>query len=217
MSGVDLTDEQRKLRKKIEGLLKLLKDELRAESTLSWSEKQYIYSEMAKAAHELHMSLEHKPKHSCYMIENRGVDPEDIEFYCHIHPVEDLLAYLDDTKANDLEDQTLGHVFKFRVYSHKWGQKATYHLTRNIDGWFCEFKTHNEQGDKSGYPILYKIFNDDAISYPHDLPRFMGWLWTQACEKGLSHSDVQKALEDLADWVSHCERCVPRGIFRGFK
>ncbi len=218
MSKVNLTNEQMKLRGKIEKLLKLLKDDLCSEAELSWSEKQNIYSEMSKAAHQLHMSLESKPKHHCYMIENRGVDPDDIEFYYHIHPVEDLLAYLDDTHANDdPEDQTIGHKFKLRVFCQKWGYKDTYCLTRNVNGWFCEFNTHNGQGDKSAGPILYQILEHDSISYPHDLPRFMSWLWMQAYEKGLCHGDVQKALDDLADWISHCEKCVPHGIFRGSK
>lgn len=43
------------------------------------------------------------------MLENRGVPVEDIEFYNHIHPVDDLLKFIDDINANDdPEDTTIG-------------------------------------------------------------------------------------------------------------
>ena len=50
---------------------------------------------MSLAAHDLHMLLKDRglePKHHNYMLKNRGVDPDDVEFYNHIHSVEDLLA-----------------------------------------------------------------------------------------------------------------------------
>lgn len=43
------------------------------------------------------------------MLENRGVPVEDVEFYNHIHPVDDLLKFIDDVNANDdPEDTTIG-------------------------------------------------------------------------------------------------------------
>lgn len=50
-----------------------------------------------------------EPKHHKYMLENRGVPVEDVEFYNHIHPVDDLLKFIDDVNANDdPEDTTIG-------------------------------------------------------------------------------------------------------------
>jgi len=218
MPGVILNEEQKKLRETIEKNLKLLRDDIQGGSKLSWPQKEKIYVKMSAAAHQLHMSLDPMPKHHRYMIENRGIGHEDPEFYYHIHPVEDLLDYLDDIHANDdPEDQTIGHKFKFKVYSRRWGHADTYYITRNEDGWFCEFNAYSAQGDKSADPILYTILIHDSISYPRDLPDFMDWLWNQAHQEGLKHEEVQKALDELAEWVSLCERNVPRGIFRGLK
>lgn len=218
MPGVDLTAKQLELRQIIERNLKILKDDIHLGTKLTWPEKQEAFSEMSKAAHELHMSLDPRPKHHRYMIENRGLSPEDPEFYYHIHPTEDLLDYLNDIHANDdPEDQTIGHMFKFRVYSKRWGHKDAYHLTRNENGWVCQFNAYNDQGDKNAEPILYTILEHDSISYPRDLPEFMNWLWTQAYEQGLTHDEVQKALDDLAEWISLCEKNAPTGTFRGLK
>ena len=53
------------------------------------------FAEMTLKAHELHMSLRARglePKHSKQMLRNRGVKPTNMEFYFHVHSVEDLIA-----------------------------------------------------------------------------------------------------------------------------
>lgn len=68
------------------------------------------------------MQLEPKPNHHNYMIKNRGMVSEDPEFYDQIPPVVDLLAYLEDTSANDdSEDITICCIFDFYIYSSRWG------------------------------------------------------------------------------------------------
>ncbi|OPH52185.1 hypothetical protein BC351_33165 [Paenibacillus ferrarius] len=217
MSGVNLNQNQQEMRDAVERCLKMLRDDIRQGNKLPYDRKMEVYAEMAKAAHELHMSLDPKPKHHRYMIENRGVEPEHPEFYDHIHPAEDLIKYLDDKHANDdPEDQTLGHTFEFPVFSRRWGHKDSYKVTRNEQGWSFSFHK-NEQGDKTGSPALYRFLDHDSINYPQELPGYLEWLWIQAEEQGLSHDEVQESINDLADWVSACESSTPRGVFRGFK
>lgn len=216
MSNVILNNEQQNLRKIIEQNLKLLRDDL-SKNVIKWSEKEKIYSKMARAAHELHMSLEPKPKHHRYMIENRGMESTDQEFYYHIHPVEDLLKYLDDTEANnDPEDQTLDQEFKLDVYSRRWGHKDRYHLIRNKEGWDISFNSNKGQCDKSGDPTLYKILEHDFINYPHDLKGYLEFLWNKANKSGLSYDEVQQALDSIGEWISNCEISTPDGMFREY-
>ncbi|KOP65500.1 hypothetical protein AMS62_09740 [Bacillus sp. FJAT-18019] len=217
MSGVDLNPKQQELRNIVERCLRTLRDDIRQGNKLPYDKKMDLYAEMAQAAHELHKSLDPKPKHHRYMIENRGVEPEHPEFYDHIHPAEDLIRYLDDIHANDdPEDQTLGHTFDFLVFSRRWGHRDRYKITRNEQGWHVSFN-ENEQGDKTGAPVLYRFFDHDSINYPEELPGYLKWLWIQAEEQGLSHDEVQESINDLADWVSACESSTPRGVFKGFK
>ena len=100
---VNLTAEQKVLKDRLyemnQKLWEILKD--RRKPT-DYEAMQPLYHEMAETAHELHMSLKdsgNEPKHHKYMLENRGVPVEDIEFYNHIHPVDDLLKFIDDINA----------------------------------------------------------------------------------------------------------------------
>ncbi|MBJ7966934.1 hypothetical protein [Bacillus cereus] len=98
-------------------------------------EHEQLFAQMADVAHELHMSLEPRPKHHQSMIEARGMQPEEVGFYRSIHAVEDLLAYLDNTDANnDPEDQTMDDSFEMLIYSRRWGHDDRYTLIRNEDG-----------------------------------------------------------------------------------
>jgi hypothetical protein len=60
-------------------------------------------------------------------------------------------------------------------------------------------------------------FRQDSIQYPVGLEGWMEWLWNQASEKGLTQPQVQAALQELADWVSHTEQNVPSGgVWKGY-
>lgn len=48
-----------------------------------------LWDKMVELAIALHNRV--KPTHSSQMIQNRGCDPDNPEFYNHLHSVEDLL------------------------------------------------------------------------------------------------------------------------------
>jgi hypothetical protein len=185
----------------------------------AWGEEQIIRNrEMAKLAHELHMELKNRgiePKHHKYMLENRGVPVEDIEFYNHIHPVEDLIAFIEDPDANaDPEDSTIGEKFRFKIYTRRWGHYDTYTLKRTENGWEFESVQVSNSGkcDKSGTPYVFNALDHDLVSYPKNIGELLEWVWVKASE-GLNKDEVQIAIDDIAEWISMCERSVPRGIF----
>lgn len=176
---------------------------------------------MGSKAHELHMQLKARglePKHHGYMIENRGVRPDDPEFYEHVHPVEDLLAFLEDPHANDDPvDQTIGEQFEFRVFSRRWGHHDTYSITRTLLGWDVNHFAIGGPCDKGARPFLFDNFRQDSIQHPHRLDGWFEWLWDQAESKGLSKEEVQEALNELSTWVSETEQNVPSGnTWRGY-
>ncbi len=185
------------------------------------SEVSKLLDEMGKKAHELHMSLAergHEPTHHRYMINNRGMQPNDPEFYKHIHPVEDLLAFIEDTGANDdPQDQTIGDEFSFTVYSRRWGHEDPYQIKRTVDGWFIKHISIDGPCDKTGKPFLFENLRHDYIQYPNGLGGYLEWLWGQAETKGLTHDEVQKGLNDLASWVSKTEKSSPKGdVWEGY-
>jgi len=198
---------------------KLLKQVLDLISSHKWNREnpdhQKLWKEMVDKAGQLHKLV--KPKHHKYMLVNRDVSPDDPEFYNHIHPIQDLLAFLKDPHANDdPEDQTIDHKFSFRVYSRRWGHDDTYEVKRTSKGWEIRYDVVG-LCNKKGQPFLFENLDHDGINYPEELPGYMEWLWDQAKEQGLSHEQVQEALEQLFNWVSLCEKNTPKGVWEGFK
>lgn len=97
------------------------------------------------------------------------------------------------------------------------GSRDVYTLIRNASGW--EVRSPSESGpcDKAGRPWLFKALDHEAVNYPEELPGYLEWLWSRAEQDGMSHDEVLKALEDLAEWTSTCERNNPTGVFAQFK
>jgi len=176
---------------------------------------------MGSKAHALHMLLKGRglePKHHGYMIENRGMPSDSPEFYEHVHPVEDLLAFLENPHANDDPvDQTIGEEFEFSVYSRRWGHNDVYAVTRTEYGWEVNHLAIGGPCDKGARPFLFENLRHDSIQYPNGLGGWFEWLWDQAESKGLSKEQVQEALHELAAWVSETEHNVPTGdAWRGY-
>ncbi|MGB6780396.1 MAG: hypothetical protein WBE33_16700 [Planococcus citreus] len=207
---VTLSDNQMKLKEVIEENLTIAKDwENQSSKTI-----QKAFQLMKQAAHELHMELEPKPKHHAYMIKNRGVSPEDIDFYDHIHPVEDLLAYLEDTSANDdPEDVTINCKFSFNVHSNRWGHKDRYELTRTKEGWFVNAMSYKgEDKINEEMKVLYQAMMHDSISFPRNVDSYLTSIWMRAQEEGLSQEEVQEMLDKVAEWISETEMNAPDNL-----
>lgn len=214
MSAIELNDDQRAKKQKLQELVRKLANP----EVLTNEEIGKFYDLMATTAHELHMSLSPHPRHHRYMTKNRGLSADDPEFYRHIHPVEDLLKYLNDPSANDDPvDQTIGHTFKFRVYTRRWGHDDVYRMKRTSAGWEIHSMGPDKICHKNGSPELFRLLEHDLVNYPKALPDYVEYLWSQAESQGLSAVEVQKALDDLGKWVSICERNSPSGVFRGLK
>lgn len=174
-----------------------------------------LINEMGDLAHKLHMQLEPKPKHHKYMIKNSGMEPENPDFYYHVHPVEDLLKYLEDSTANDdPEDVTLGEKFSMDIYTRRWGHHDSYSIIRNEEGWELSHLVHSGQGGKNAEPILSYILRHDNVSYPQNLPSIMEDIWVRAEEEGLTKEQVQDMLGRVAEWINIVEKNYPSEIAR---
>lgn len=221
-NSIKLTKQQTDLKSKLESLYNQVWSYIESYGeNLSKSDADKLYSDMAKTAHDLHMSLKnsgHEPKHHKYMLENRGCSPEDIQFYEHVHPVQDLLAFIEDEHANDdPEDQTLGKNFVMKVYTKRWGHYDHYELTRTETGWNVKMIGGEEYDcKKDAGRGLNKLLSHDGVCYPEKINKFFEWLWDRAAEDGLTEKEVQKAINQLGNWISECEMSAPRdGVFEG--
>ncbi len=177
-------------------------------------------SSMRDTAAKLHNSLKQHgfpPKHHAYMIENRGVQPDDPEFYFHLHPIEDLVKFTYDPQANDDPvDKTIDDDFEFRVFTRRWGHDDIYKIKRTASGWLVKANIYTGPCDKLCAPILYESLRHDGVVYPNDVGQWFEWLWQQAKDKGLSHDEVQQGLNDIAAWIKITEANAPtKGIWKG--
>ena len=210
---IELNETEQELVATISKTLESIKATL-SSSKYDSGEVGRLYEEMGTDAHTLHLSLSSRgfpPKHHRYMVPNRRLDSDHPDFYKHIHPTEDLLAFLQDDHANDdPEDQTLGHQFTMSIHSRRWGHHDTYSIRRTTEGWEVQF-THSGPCDKGGNPFLYSNFLNDRVYYPAALEGRMEWLWMKAAEEGLSHDAVQNALNELADWINVTSSNAPSG------
>lgn len=180
-----------------------------------------LIQEAGELYHSLHMMLRSRgiePKHHANMIENRGIQSDDPNFYIHIHPLEDLLKFLDDEHANDDPiDNTIGVNFELRIFSRRWGHDDTYHITRTENGWILNHTAIGGPCDKGGRPFLFENLRRDLIQYPARLEGWMEWLWDKAATVGLTSEQVQDGLRQLGEWISNSERNAPHGeIWDGF-
>jgi hypothetical protein len=200
---------------------KLAQSDLKYAEAGGFEQSRNLLFEAAAAAHKLHLALKQRgkePKHHDYMLKNRGVPPDNPEFYKQVHAMQDLLSFLENPNANnDPVDQTLGAEFEFIVYSRRRNDNDTYRITRTEDGWDVRHIVIGGPCDSGGHPFLFQNFDQDFISYPSRLDWRLTWLWEQAKEQGLSFNEVQQGLQELADWVSETERSAPtEGVWEGY-
>ncbi|WP_141550815.1 hypothetical protein [Bacillus thuringiensis] len=205
--NVELNAIQQEQRAVIEMNLELVRPDSNEQAH---QEHDQLFAQMADVAHELHMSLEPRPNHKRSMIEARRMQPEEVDFYRSIHAVEDLLAYLDNTDANnEPEDQTMGDAFEMLIYSRRWGHEDRYTLTRNEQGWHVSHQTYTGQSGRDALGALIPSLRQDSVKYPHQLGDVMETIWNQAAIGGLSHNEVQSMLYDVAEWINATERAYP--------
>ena len=99
--------------------------------------------------------------------------------------------------------------FEFRVYSRRHKSLATYNLTKTKAGWHVRHIAINGDAKPDGAPFVYDNFDQDFIAYPSSIGSFLEWIWNGLDRDELTSSDAQVKLQELADWVSACERSQP--------
>jgi hypothetical protein len=149
------------------------------------------------------------------MYKNREVPADNLEFYNHLHPVEDLISFINDPEANnDPKDSILGIEFNFSIYTRRWGHYTHFTLMRTENGWrISGMGLSNNVADKSGTPAVFEALDHDTVSYPHNVAEILKLIWKKASE-GADKDEIKREINDLAEWISLCEKTTPRRIFQ---
>ncbi len=155
------------------------------------------------------------PEYEEYMIVNSELYPnkDTREYYNHFHTLEDLYKELIghgkniESKKGDIN---LNKKIDIKIYSRRWEHNDTYSVERTFKGWTVNF--HLERtGNKKGEALI-ETLKHDFINYPHELGTFMWHLWNKADSNEMTVDELQKDLEQIADWINACEKNTPKGI-----
>jgi hypothetical protein len=99
--------------------------------------------------------------------------------------------------------------FSFIAFNRRRNSEVTYRLEIIEDGWFLTANVINGKCDPSGEPYLYMNLRQDNINYPSGLGRYLAWIWEQIDAGVIDNQEVKSKIEDLASWVSNCEKDTP--------
>jgi hypothetical protein len=221
MSAVPLTKAQQAVRDAIAAGVDAFREAFH--NTRDYDAANRIVAALAKKAHKLHLQLKkagHEPRFRRAMCENRGVPPDTVEFYNHVHALEDLLKFLADEHANDDPvDRTLDDTFSLTLPPDGavYAGNRSYALKRTRTGWAVKDGDAYVDCDKEAAPVLIQLLDQDRVDYPDGLGGWFDWLWWQAREQGVPHEEVQAALDELARWIADVNANVPKsGLWEEF-
>lgn len=179
-----------------------------------YQELKNIYQRLQNIIPILHWGL--LPILNKYLMINSGIIPEDnlIQFYDHYDM---LCAILNEIQGNGevmtiKGDETLNQELSFFVYTRRWGHNDCYRIQRTVDGWHIGHIAINGDCDKEGSNALFANLSHDSVFYPEDGVKYaMSNLWEDAEDGKLTLPELQKRLQQIADWISTVERAVGEG------
>jgi len=170
-----------------------------------------IFSDLHPVIQILHWGM--LPILSKWLMINSGRLPENdiINFYDHYDMLTALLNEIrgrGETMENKGDD-TLNKEMTFSVYTRRWGHNDVYHIERTIDGWEVNHISINGKCAKDGEGALMSNLHHDSIFFPEDGVKYaLNNLWDDAEDGNLTPEELQKKLQQIAEWISSVEKVV---------
>jgi hypothetical protein len=99
---------------------------------------------------------------------------------------------------------------KFSYWTNRWGSSTMVYLTHTPDGWHLSATAHTGDCDRSGAPCLHSNFDQDSVCFPSGLGGFLEHAWEKIQASEWGEEMAQQRIQELADWVTVCEKNQPR-------
>lgn len=100
--------------------------------------------------------------------------------------------------------------YNFRIYNNRRKSEITYKIRKTEAGWSFQYIAINGECQPDGKPLFDRNFDQDFICYPSDFHALLEFIWLGLHKNEISSSDAAHKLQELADWVSTCERSKPK-------
>ena len=100
--------------------------------------------------------------------------------------------------------------YSFRVYNNRRKSEITYKIRKTEKGWDFQHIAINGECHPDGTPFFDRNFDQDHICYPKDFKVWLEFIWSGLHNNHISILDAAQKLQELADWVSTCERSKPK-------
>lgn len=97
----------------------------------------------------------------------------------------------------------------FEVYNNRFSSIVKYEVNKTDKGWFVSHIAINGNCAPNGTPYFHANFDQDLINYPSGFNDTLEWLWGEINNGEIDREEAQKKLQELADWVSVCEKSTP--------
>lgn len=101
------------------------------------------------------------------------------------------------------------HEYSFEVYNRRHAGHVTYSLRKTKDGWHISHIAINGDCKPDGSDLFYTNFEQNYISFPSGFGSFLNHVWSLLDTQEITEDQAQSKLQELADWVSACEKGQP--------
>lgn len=176
------------------------------------------YAELLKEATLIAIKLHWKylPIYTETMLRNRGCSPEEKteEYYNNFHAIEDLYLEIkgESKKLKDMNgDFSLDKLFRFELYTHRWGHYDSYEIKRTIYGWEHVGFNNLAKSLKDGNGGLYELLNHDGVFFPKDGVAFaLKMIWDEADNNEIDFDEMKNKIQEVFLWISDVEKNMRR-------
>ena len=95
---------------------------------------------------------------------------------------------------------------KFQVHNNRRNSILNYKISKTPEGWGFKHISINGDCKPDGSPYFKMNFEQDNMSYPSSFGEFLEHLWSKIDSAEITEEEAQNKLQELADWVSLCEK-----------
>jgi hypothetical protein len=104
----------------------------------------------------------------------------------------------------------MNSVYEFTVFTSRFQADRTYRIAKTKSGWHISHIAINGDCKPDGSPFLYENFEQDGVHFPSGIDGFLENVWNRLTEGSINTEVAQQRLQQLADWVSECEKSQPK-------